>query len=125
MKPELLLTIDHVFHIEKAGLMALHPDFSIPRGFPKEHREEVLLRLPNGDEKRVTAQYNISHFLIRGENVPIDRRWRVTVSLIDTKPEEAPIGTEVLVTSETALKLTQAEQAGADQPTAAVDLNSE
>lgn len=55
----------------------------------------------------------------------VDRRWRVTISLIDTPPEEAPIGTKVLVTSELARKLIPAEQGSVDQLSDAEDLKSE
>jgi hypothetical protein len=102
MKPVHLLTVERVFHIERIGLLALHPDFSVPEGFPKQRVETVFVEAPDGARFEAQAQFNISHFNISDPHAPLDARWRVTVSLLNVTPAQAPVGSRLFASPEVA-----------------------
>ena len=59
-----LLTVEHAWHIGRAGLLALRPDFSVPDGFPAQRIEPVLINTLDGMSSEAQAQFNLSHFSI-------------------------------------------------------------
>ena len=84
-----------------APLLVIHPDFSAPSSGWQSRTEAVTILKPNGQEFETTAQLNLSHFNIRDPEVPLDRRWRVTVSLPNRTREDVPVGSKILVSPET------------------------
>jgi len=110
MKPTCILTIKKTLHLKTLGLLALDPDFSIPEGFPTHHIiEEVIVRRPDGTERKVSAQFAMSRLSLNISDPALifDKRLRIRVSLLDTVPEEIPIGSEILVFSDLARSLVQ------------------
>ena len=115
MKPVHLLTVERTFHIERIGLLALHPDFSVPEGFPKQRVETVFVEAPGGARFEAQAQFNISHVNISDPHAPLDARWRVTVSLLNVTPAQAPVGSKLFASPELAaiLRLKRNAELGA------------
>jgi hypothetical protein len=111
MKQVHLLTVERTFHIERIGLLALYPDFSVPEGFPKRRVETVLVEPPDGARFEAEAQFNISHFNISDPQAPLDARWRVTVSLVSVTPAQAPVGSKLFASPELAGILRQERKA--------------
>ena len=116
MKPIHLLTVERTFHIERIGLLALHTDFSVPEGFPKQRVETVLVEAPGGARFEAQAQFNISHFNISDPHAPLDARWRVTVSLLNVSPAQAPVGSKLFASPELAGILRQERKAEPGAP---------
>jgi hypothetical protein len=94
-----LLIIEERFMVDRLGLVVI-PDFSIPRCHWKPSEETVTIRRPDGSEFEAVAQFNQSHFNIPDPTVPIDRRWRVTVCILNPAKEDVPIGSRLLVRNE-------------------------
>jgi len=98
-----LLTIEDTFWLSGNGLqlLILHPNFSVPKNWAqrywKNRKEPVSLVKPNGQKIEAAAQFDLSHFNIRGPKVDLDMTWRITVSLTDKTKEEVPIGSKLLV----------------------------
>jgi len=94
-----LLTVEDTFEIGGFGLV-LRPDFSVPNGRWAERSESALVVRPNGDRLEATARFGLSHFYISDPTVPLDRRWRVVLSLPDCTKDQVPIGSKILVSQE-------------------------
>ncbi len=94
-----LLTVEERFMIDRLGIVVA-PDFPIPRSGWNPSEETVTIRRPDGSEVEAIAQFNQSHFNIPDPTVPIDRRWRVTVCILNTAKEDVPIGSRLLVRNE-------------------------
>ncbi|UUO04316.1 hypothetical protein M4951_13025 [Blastopirellula sp. J2-11] len=99
-----LLTVDDVFMIDRLGLIVA-PDFSVPNHDWKPSKETVTIQRPDGTEFEAVAQFNHSHFNIPDPSVPLDRRWRVTISILNIAKEEVPIGSKLFVCNELANQL--------------------
>jgi len=99
-----LLKIHDYFQLPRLGLI-LAPDFSLPRTGWANFVSEVVVELPDGSQLTTIAKFSQTHFLIKGPSVPIDKHWRVTVSLPDLTKQDIPIGSKVLVTPETAARV--------------------
>ena len=99
-----LLTVEERFSIDRLGIVVV-PDFSIPRIGWKPSEATVTIRRPDGSEFEAIAQFNHSHFNITDPAVPIDRRWRVTVCIINTAKEDVLIGSRLFVRNELASQL--------------------
>jgi len=85
---------------DTAPILVIHPDFSVPPSGWRSRTESVTILKPNGEEFETIAELNLSHFNIRDSNSPLDRRWRVTVSLPNRTGEDVPIGSKILVSPE-------------------------
>ena len=94
------MTVDRTWHLEKANLLVLRPDFSVPDGFPTQRIETVLVEPPGGVAFQVEAQFNLSHFNIRSPEPLLDLRWRITVSLLHTSPDRVPVGSRLFAEAE-------------------------
>ena len=102
MKPVHLLTVERTFHIELIGLLALHPNFSVPEGFPKQRVDTVFVETPGSGRFEAQAQFNISHFNTSDPQAPLDARWRVTISLLNVTPAQAPVGSKLFASPDLA-----------------------
>ncbi len=94
-----LLTVVDTFQLNHIGL-TLMPDFAVPNGTWKNRSEPVTVITPNGQELEAAAQFNMTHFNIRDPNAPVERRWRVVVSITSLHKHQVPIGSKVMVSSE-------------------------
>jgi hypothetical protein len=103
-----LLTVEERFVIDRLGIVVA-PDFPIPRCSWNPSEETVTIRRPDGSELEAVAQFNHSHFNIPDPTVPIDRRWRVTVCILNTAKEDVPIGSRLLVRNELVNQLLDAK----------------
>jgi len=99
-----LLTISDYFQLPKIGLV-LAPDFSLPRAGWTNFASEVVVERPDGSQLPTTAKFSQTHFLIKDPSVPIDKRWRITVSLPGLTKRDIPIGSKVLVAPEAAARI--------------------
>ena len=96
----LLLTVEDTFEIETRGLV-LTPDFSVPKSIERNQWIETIdVHLPNGDRSLRVAHFTMSHFLITDPTVPMDRRWRIVITLPGATKEELPIGSRVFARAE-------------------------
>ena len=91
---ELLLTVVDRFQIEPLGLV-LAPDFPVPDGRWSEQTHPVIVEAPDGRRFETKARLGLSHFNIRDPEVPMDRRWRVTVTMPEARKGQVPIGSRV------------------------------
>ena len=103
-----LLTVEERFMIERLGLV-LTPDFSVPRNDWKPSKENVTIQCPDGSELEAVAQFNHSHFNIPDPTVPLDRRWRVTICILNVAKEAVPIGSRLMVRNELAKLLLESQ----------------
>ena len=99
-----LLTVDDVFMIDKLGLVVT-PDFSVPNNDWKPSNGTVTILRPDGTEFDALAQFNHSHFNIPDPSVSMDRRWRVTICILNIEKHEVPIGSKIYVRNELANQL--------------------
>src|SRR5262245_36148282 len=90
-----LLTVEDSFLIKGRGVVVV-PDFSVPDGW-KNRTEMVVVEKPDGRRYDTTANLNMAHFNISDPGAPIDKRWRVVVTLPELKKEEIPIGSRIFV----------------------------
>jgi hypothetical protein len=96
-----LLTVERTFHIPRAKLLALKPDFSIPKGFPQNQLiQTVRIETPEGASIEVSAQFNLSHININSAEPLLDERWRLTVSLMEVSPEQVPVRSKIFASAE-------------------------
>lgn len=95
-----LLTIEYSFLAPNFGLI-LSPDFNVPNDW-SNFTSEALVVLPNGTEILTTAKFSMMHILIKDPSVPIEKRWRVGVSLPLLAKRDVADGSRVLVSPETA-----------------------
>jgi len=94
-----LLTVEERFMIDDRRIVVV-PDFPVPRSSWKPSEETVTIRRPDGSEFEAIAQFKHTHFNIPDPTVSIDRRWRVTVCILNTAKEDVPIGSKLLVRNE-------------------------
>ena len=94
-----LLTVEDVFMIGQLGLIVA-PDFSVPSSDWKPSEENVTIQRPDGREIKAVAQFNHSHFNIPDRTVPMERRWRVTICILNIAKEDVPIGSRLMVRKE-------------------------
>ncbi len=99
-----LLTVEDRFMIEKVGLLVV-PDFSVPSNDWKPSEETLVIQRPDGITLEALAKFSLSHFNISDPNVPVDRRWRVTICILGRAREDGPIGSKLLVRPELATQL--------------------
>jgi hypothetical protein len=59
----------------------------------------LLVITPEGEKLRTVAQFNVTHFDIRDPEIPVERRWRVVISLPEVRNENVPIGSRLLVST--------------------------
>ena len=104
MKKSEPLTVDDVFMIDQLGLVVV-PDFSVSNNEWRPSNETVTILRPDGTRFDAVAQFNHSHFNIPDPSVSIDRRWRVTICILDFEKDEIPIGSVLFVRSELADQL--------------------
>lgn len=104
MKQSKLLTVEDSFQIDQLGLVVV-PDFSVPRNDWTPSQENVTIRRPDGSECEAIARFNHSHFNIPDPTVPIDRRWRVTICILNVGKDDVPIGSTLFVRNELAKQL--------------------
>jgi hypothetical protein len=93
-----LLTVEDRFLIEGRGVIVI-PDFPVPNGW-KNRAETIAVVTPEGQQYEAAAQFSMSHFKPIDPKVPIEKRWRIIVLLLDTKKEELPVGSKILVSQE-------------------------
>ena len=94
-----LLTVKERFQLSGPGLTIV-PDFPLPEGFWENCLEKVLVLKPEGETFEALAHFNATHFNVKDINIPIEKRWRVVVSLPETEKENVPIGSKILVSIE-------------------------
>ena len=107
LKSELLI-VEEIFTVEQVGLLVL-PDFSVPGNDWKPSEEDIAIQRPDGVTLEAVAKFNHSHFNIPDPKVPIDRRWRVTICILDRSKEDVPIGSKILVRYELAAQLLESK----------------
>jgi hypothetical protein len=112
---QLLMTISDRFQLVRLGVV-LTPDFSVPEGNWIEQTHSVTIETPSGERFNSEAVFGLSHFNIRDPQVPIDRRWRVTVRLPQEQKEQIPIGSRVYAPSGLVAVLHKKSQAEQDAP---------
>ena len=94
-----LLTVEERFQLSGIGL-TLAPDFPVPTGKWKNIQCKASIVCPSGDQFEAVAQLNMTHFNISDPSAPIERRWRVLVTLPDVPKEKVPVGSSLLVEQE-------------------------
>jgi hypothetical protein len=109
-----LLTVENAFHFERAGLLVLRPDFSVPEAFPAQHIETVRIDTPGGTSFEAPAQFNLSHINIASAEPLLDQRWRLTVSLMETSPEQVPVGSRISASAELVARVHKRQSAEAN-----------
>jgi len=99
-----LMTVDAVFLIDRLGLIVA-TDFSVPNNDWKPSKENITIERPDGTKVNAVAQFNHSHFNIPDPSVPMDRRWRVTICILNFDKDNVPIGSKLFVRTELANQL--------------------
>ena len=87
------------FEISGLGLV-LVPDFPVPEDRWKNFVGKVVVLKPDGGKCEATAHFNMSHRCFGDSGVPVEKRWRVVVSLPDGTKEGVPVGSKILVSPE-------------------------
>jgi hypothetical protein len=103
-----LLAVEATFTINRVGLVFM-PDFPVPENDWKPSEETVTIQRPDGIMLETVARFNLSHFNIPNPAVSVDRRWRVTICILDRGKEDVPIGSKLLVRKELAAQLLETE----------------
>jgi len=103
-----LLNVEERFMIDRLGLVVM-PDFSVPTSDWKPSEENVTIRCPDGREFDAVATFNHTHINIPDPAVPMDRRWRVTICILNIAKEDVPIGSTLLVRKELANQLLESQ----------------
>lgn len=80
-----LVVVEEAFVLRGSGVMILPRVAFDAQAAPTF---AVTLRLPNGDEKKATAAFEVSH--IRGASPPF-----AMLRILDLKPEDVPVGTTI------------------------------
>jgi hypothetical protein len=80
-----LVVVEEAFVTRGSGVMIL-PRVAFDGSTTKPFA--VTLRLPNGEEKKATAELEVSH--IRGASPPF-----AMLRILDLKPEDVPAGTTI------------------------------
>ena len=104
------LKVEQHFDIANLGLVLI-PDFSVPEGGWKATSEPILVKKPNGEKVEAEAAFNLAHFNIRDPEVPVDRRWRVTVAIKERTKEDVPIGSRLFAEESFVQKLIKKQNA--------------
>jgi len=99
-----LLTVEEVFMIANLGLMVA-PDFPVPNHSWSPSMENVTIVLPDATQVHAEAQFARSHFNITDPSVSLDRRWRVTVCILNIDKDNVPLGSRLFVRAELANQL--------------------
>lgn len=99
-----LITVKDHFFFERVGLIIL-PDFSVPNNDWRPSKENITIKRPDGTCLEAVAQFNLSHFNISDPEASIDKRWRVTICIIDKTKKDVPIGSKLFVREELAHQL--------------------
>ena len=113
MDRKLLLIVEDTFLIEGRGLLLL-PDFSVPEGGLSDVEELVTLEPPDGVSFEMKAGFDTAHLNIRDPNVPMDRWWRIVISLLECSKDRVPVGTRIFAspgTCDALLRKPNAQQA--------------
>ena len=108
MNQEELLTVEDSFMIDGLGLN-VGPDFSVPKKDWKPSKENITVERPDGTRINAEAKFNHSHFNIPDPSVPLDRRWRVTICILNIDKGNVPKGSKLLVRTELAKQLLEAQ----------------
>lgn len=97
-----LLTVEDTFSIDCNAVrtLVIHPDFAVPEGGWQSRTETMMVRRPDGQEFEATAQLELTHFNIRDPQVPLDRRWGVTLRFTHTLKDDVPIGSKVFASQQ-------------------------
>jgi len=98
-----LLTVEDRFLLGQVPeqILILLPDFSVPKEGWSACTEPVIISRPDGTTLEAIAEINLSHFRIADPSVPLDRRWRITITLKGRTKEDVPIGSKILISEET------------------------
>jgi hypothetical protein len=96
--PVELLTVADLFQLTGLGLTFV-PDFAVPSHW-RNLKAPARVITPSGEVIETVAQFNATHFNIRDPQVPVERRWRVVVTLPEVQKEQVPIGSKLFVSSE-------------------------
>jgi hypothetical protein len=76
-----LLTVEERFQLSEIGL-TLAPDFPVPPGKWKNIQSKASVVCPNGSQFEATVQLNMTHFNVPDPSAPIEKRWRVLITLL-------------------------------------------
>ncbi len=93
-----LLNVEELVEITGRGVVVI-PDFPVPNGW-KDRTEVVVVTKPDGEQFSTNVQFSVTHFNIADSSVSADKRWRITVMLLDRKKVEVPVGSKILVSPE-------------------------
>src|SRR5262245_47948789 len=99
-----LLIVEEVFHLQSIGLTIL-PDFSVPKTGWKNGARRVRVLKPNGEEHETDANFHASHFKLLDPSAPLDKRWRVVISLPSLTKADLPVGSTIWCDRTTAAAL--------------------
>lgn len=91
-----LLTVQDRFDLSSAGL-TVAPDFPVPPGRWTDLVTDVTIVRPDQSRAVVSGRFGRWHFNIPDPNVPLDKRWRVVLSLPGAAKDEVPVGSIALV----------------------------
>ncbi|MGB8354162.1 MAG: hypothetical protein WCD79_09770 [Chthoniobacteraceae bacterium] len=94
-----LLTVEDTYAI-KSDMLILRPEFFVPDGGWEARTENVKVLRPDRLEFEATAEIRMGHLNISDPQVPLKKRWTVTVWLTDRTAEEVPIGSKIFVSKE-------------------------
>ena len=101
-----LLTVEDTFWLGQNGVskLLLHPDFPVPPGWEQhgwsQRTQAVQVCKPDGQQIEATAQIDLIHLNIPTPDVPLKKRWRLTVWLTDRTKADVPVGSKILVSSD-------------------------
>ncbi|HEU0302913.1 MAG TPA: hypothetical protein VFR37_25855 [Longimicrobium sp.] len=101
MKMVELLTVQDRFDLSSAGLTVV-PDFSVPSGRWSDIVTEVTVIRPDQTSISASGRFGRWHFNIPDPSVPLDKRWRVVLSIPGVTKDDVPVGSVVLVPEEVA-----------------------
>ncbi|MFN7573028.1 MAG: hypothetical protein ACK5TK_16490 [Betaproteobacteria bacterium] len=91
-----LLTVEECFLLNGVGLV-LAPDFSVPREKWRSRLEQVLVITPEAHQFEAQAELLLTHFNVGDSVAPLDRRWRIVITLPALTKERVPVGSRILV----------------------------
>src|SRR5579871_3365049 len=93
-----LLTVENSFEISGRGIV-LTPDFSVPERW-RDRVDSVIVATPDGQEIVTEARFNLTHFSLSDPKAPVEKRWRVVVTLPNCRKEQVAVGSKLLVPGE-------------------------
>jgi hypothetical protein len=62
---------------------------------------------PNGEELEADANFRASHFKLLDPSAPLDKRWRVVISIPSLRKDDLPVGSTILCDHTVAARLLQ------------------